>query len=128
MKNENFASAPLTSWDLATESALVECPGCRSCALVRTLGNARRLMCRNCGYNREMKIEGIATAKEGIEPFFNTPYWLNVNCEGENIWAVNERHLTFLEEILPKADRSEKSREAVLRGLSRLRELLYDAR
>jgi hypothetical protein len=73
--------------------------------------------------------------------YFHLPLWLQTTCCNENLWALNPRHLDYLESYvsaelreghghgtmaskLPRWVMSAKNREEVLRCISKLREMI----
>ena len=74
-----------------------------------------------------------------VDPYFKLPLWLQIECEGETLWAYNRRHLAYLRlyveaklretgrsghrtmgSKLPKWMLLAKNRDAVLKGIERL--------
>lgn len=127
-------ASDVTVWELgATEEHpwLIECPACAHRAVLIGL----RVVCRWCGHDR-------------TSPSRTAALWLRTPCCGDELYAVNERHLEILEGYL-LADHRERRhdattgwsnqavtsrlprwmklathREEVARGLARLRERL----
>ena len=136
---------------------LVHCPRCDKCARVvlldshywtdekkppytRLLVAPRRLTCEYCGYAKEWQGKSIAV--DGAKDwYFGQSLWLQTNCTGEILWALNQRHLKFMEDFV-RADFREthwskslasslpvwmklgKNREDVLKCMAKLKELL----
>jgi hypothetical protein len=135
---------------------LVHCPRCDKCARIvprdrqtwdaggppytKYMFAPRRLTCEYCGYVKEWegKRVGVAGANDW---YFGQPLWLQANCSGELLWAINQRHLQFMEDFvradfrethwnatlasrLPEWMKLGKNREDVLKCITRLRELL----
>jgi hypothetical protein len=93
--------------------------------------------CPACGNIWKIRKKRLAYS------FLDLPLWLQTRCCGEVLWALNEDHLSYLEIYLgarvrrrvrglnstvparlPKWMLAAKNREAVMRGLRRLREKL----
>lgn len=124
-------------WQLGATEAdpwLVECPRCSR----RAVRKAARVVCTACGYDR--------TTADRTERL-----WLVTPCCGEELFAVHETHLAHLESFvgatlrerrrdpehgwsnqsldsrLPRWMKDGSNREAVLRGLARLRKRLGES-
>ena len=135
---------------------LVHCPRCNKCARVvprNTQSSAReslppaallfaprRLTCEYCGYVKEWEGKRTRTVA-GHDWYFGQPLWLQTNCCGELMWALNPRHLQFMEDFvradfrethwnatlasrLPEWMKLGKNREDVLKCIAKLREML----
>jgi hypothetical protein len=137
---------------------LVRCPRCDKCAEVvlkdkdpaiqegtATARDAylfapRRLVCNHCGYVRDWEGNKVVS-NDSNDWYFRQPLWLQVSCCGELLWALNEDHLGFLEELigahlretyprgtlanrLPAWMMSAKNREDVLKCIRKLRATL----
>lgn len=136
---------------------LVHCPRCDKCARVvprdksdwteadkrpytRLLVAPRRLTCEYCGYVKEWEGKRIGIA-DGKDWYFGQPLWMRMTCSGESLWAINPRHLQFMEDFvragirethwnatlasrLPEWMKLGKNRDDVLKCLARLREML----
>ncbi|WNO72196.1 hypothetical protein [Streptomyces sp. AM8-1-1] len=110
----------------------------------------RRLACGRCATVRDWEAECrggaliAATLGGPDEPFFGQPLWLRTPCRGKVLWAYNEHHIDALEHYLaaglrerdghphmsmltrlPAWMKAAGHRDDVLRGLSRMRELLH---
>jgi hypothetical protein len=137
---------------------LVQCPNCRSCAIVRLIDpeNAdwfapRRFSCKACGSSKDWsKRREISKPwhDKPVDDYFHYPLWLQVSCCGETLWAYNQLHLDFIEVFvkaelrerkpdkqygwsnrslfsrLPKWMQSGKNREAILKAIAKMRELM----
>lgn len=111
----------------------------------RTWFSPRRLICEACAHTSEWAGRTIVhDGASARDDHFRLPLWLRTPCCGEVLWAYNERHLTYLEGLigarlrgrrrdpkhgwsnrslasrLPAWITSNKNREKVLKGLSRL--------
>ena len=136
---------------------LVHCPRCDRCARVvprdkqvwtaedvypytKLLFAPRRLTCEYCGYVKEWEGKRVGTVG-GNDWYFGQPLWLQTTCAGEHLWAINQRHLQFMEDFvradfrethwnatmasrLPEWMKLGKNREDVLRCLAKLKEML----
>ena len=85
------------------DKVLVQCPSCSSKAIV-TKRNVdiiieSRFTCTNCGMNKteENKEYCITIENDGV---FGYPVWLQTDCCGETLYALNYEHLEFLEEYV----------------------------
>ena len=153
---------PLIRLEGLADEILVRCPACGECAIVLgRLGNPdyqpnrgdsrlvarRRLRCLACGLSKDAyppeRVFG-----EPVDPYFQTPLWLQADCCGELLWAYNAAHLDLLEsyvaarlrergmvpgsmslvERLPAWLKSAKNRDPILRTIQRLRSTLPAAR
>lgn len=108
----------------------------------------RKLSCLHCGHTKTWSGRGIRQGGP-CDWYFGLPLWLQTPCCGSTLWALNRRHLDFLERYvtaqqrakirvpvvgtvrnrsmasrLPRWMKSAKNREAVTRGLIRLKSLL----
>lgn len=136
---------------------LVHCPRCDKCARViprdkrdwtaeerkiytRLLFAPRRLSCEYCGYSKEWEGKKVSYNESGKDWYFGAALWLQGNCTGEWLWALNLRHLQFMEDFV-KADFREthwskslasslpewmklgKNREDVLKCMAKMREM-----
>lgn len=123
---------------------LVRCVQCRNRALVKSdeYDEQQKIFvtasaCAHCG-----EIWTIRK-KRNRDAYLELPLWLQTGCCGEVLWALNEEHLRYLEMYLgarmrtrafgqnstiaarlPKWMTAAKNREAVQKGLRRLRKLL----
>lgn len=135
---------------------LVHCPACDRRAVVRHHRGGLRLTCEHCGHagteapSRRHFDPGpdasLEAYSDGRLPF-NARLWLETQCCGGNrLWALNERHLDYIERFVKSEDRdrefpslpgrrqlsdkfpawlvSRKHRAEVLRAIRRLRSTL----
>jgi hypothetical protein len=149
-----FQDPGLTVEDLTSEDILVVCRSCGVCARVlvtlRSDGPVifwpRRLLCSRCGLAEERPRGAPAWQwRDGTDPYFNAPLWLQEHVRGHVLWALNERHLDLLRdhvgarlrqrppeegapmsvlERLPGWVTSAKHRSDVIRALERLQQRL----
>lgn len=81
------------------DQILVECPSCRRCARASAPAYDRskrsyllHISCLHCTAQRDLEV---------AYDFFNSVrLWLKVTCCGEMLWALNDRHLTALEDFV----------------------------
>jgi hypothetical protein len=125
-----------------SDRVLVVCPKCGTQSELLVLiedGNEtgkKKLVCLSCGY---------VSIHEGLESY---RLWLEIDCKGHNLWALNERHLEHIEKYvrakiredcrdesaiyknktlisrLPVWIKSAKNREEILKCIKRLWERL----
>ncbi|MCQ8775037.1 hypothetical protein [Streptomyces telluris] len=109
----------------------------------------RRLVCRYCGLSRQRKKDDPIAfcwsgAQDMLDPYFHEPLWLQKNTRHGRLWAYNPEHLDLLRQYvqatlrehdpwyepwrkmglfgrLPAWIKQAKNRDAVLRGLDRMR-------
>ncbi|MBP2472260.1 hypothetical protein JOF53_001132 [Crossiella equi] len=139
------------------DQALVRCPACGGCATVLAqlgepevrrlrqggLVTRRRLRCGACGLAKD-RFQNWSCFGGPVDPYFRLPLWLQADCRGELLWALNREHLDYLESYvsarlrehepghftlslvarLPRWLTSAKNRDEVLRVLGRLRATL----
>lgn len=143
-----FHDAGQTIYDFGA-AFLVVCPRClRRASVVPLPGTEpklfapRRLACARCGYSKDWQRQQISIGGP-TDWYFRQPLWLQTSCCGQTLWAYNAGHLDFLEayiradlrERVPKSNRSVASRlpgwmkaahnrDAVLKGIERLRQKL----
>jgi hypothetical protein len=110
----------------------------------------RRFSCKACGSSKNWSGREIARVWYGepVDAYFHYPLWLQMPCCGQTLWAYNLRHLNFIEAFvraelrervpdeqygwsnrslfsrLPKWIQSHKNREAILKAISKIRNLL----
>jgi len=96
-------------------SFLVTCPKCNNSARIITKDDENspevRFSCLKCGYSKEWerKSSGISYCqnanyfKEGevwigdaVDWYFHFPLTLQTSCCGQNLWAYNLKHLSWL--------------------------------
>lgn len=133
---------------------LVVCPRCQNKAqvLLKEMNLAqqtwlfapRRFICSHCGELKEWQSHIVSIDKvEGHEWYFGLPLWLRISCCGQILWALNEQHLSILEEYigaklrtrkpyqrgtiagaLPSWMKQAKNRDEILIALTKLRAML----
>ena len=99
------------------DEMLVECPNCaRLCRVVpdpnatasmHLLQSPHKATCANCGFvaTSDGKSLSVGTA---CDWYFGFPLWLQSNCNGEVLWALNERHLDWLKAYVSATYRLQK--------------------
>lgn len=142
---EETASSELSDKRLRDflDEFLVVCPSCEQSARVCLLPDGHsQLSCLKCGrvdIASARKRNFVTVLGGPVDPYFRLPLWLQLDCEGEILWAYNRRHLAFLKEFvgaklrdvgpprkrnlgnqLPKWMLLAKNRDAVLQGIERL--------
>jgi len=141
-----------------TDLFLVHCPRCDRCAKVvlrdavgeqpqdymSMVFSPRRLVCEHCGYTQNWQGREVGST-DLSDYYFHRPLWLQTPCCNETLWALNTRHLDFLERYvaaelregqghgtlaskLPQWIMSAKNRDDVLKCIRRLREMARDDR
>jgi hypothetical protein len=116
---------------------IIMCPDCdRYVGTIHWYMRPRPFRCRRCGWTKEPDKRRTWKVQKRQRP---TRLWLEVDIRGERLWAVNEQHLSFLEDYvaggvretgpfnstiasrLPAWIKSGKNRDNLLRALSKLR-------
>jgi hypothetical protein len=127
---------------------LIKCPRCGHCADVTFVGEGssteRRCICVACGYSDRCIVKGLPAYSLGPDWNHGLDLWLQTPCCGKTLWALNKKHLSFLESYvtaklrqrhpgtfgwsnqslsgrLPKWITSSKNRDEVLRCIERLK-------
>ncbi|MFJ2774716.1 hypothetical protein [Streptomyces sp. NPDC087300] len=120
----------------------------------RTLFTPRRLVCRGCGLSRvwdgRLVTLSRGTTQPATDPYFGMPLWLQVETRHGWLWAYNLEHLDLIRCFvqaplrergpwydaglkmtlvarLPAWIKRSKSRDEVLRAVSRIRSSLGEA-
>jgi len=116
----------------------VMCPRCnRFVGTDRTILRLKRMHCTGCGWTKDT---GAGRPWAAPKKDRRIRLWLETDFRGENLWAVNEQHLSYLEAYvaagvrettipsngtiasrLPAWIKSAKNREDLLRALAKLR-------
>ncbi|MEU6247466.1 hypothetical protein [Glycomyces sp. NPDC047010] len=116
---------------------IIMCPECdRYVGSQWSLQQVKVVRCLRCGWTKEPDKQGSWKVQKRRRP---TRLWLEVGFRGERLWAVNEQHLSFLEDYvaagvretgpfnstiasrLPAWIKSGKNRNNLLRALAKLR-------
>lgn len=151
---DRFHDPLVRLYEVADEPIHVVCPRCSSHAMItprpngpeRDLRSPRTLSCGVCGYSAR-RPGGCSRWGGPVDPYFHQPLWLQAECRGQTLCALNQAHLDLLEgyvaaglrerrefpgrrtsmlERLPRWVKSAKNRDAVLRTIHRLRTALED--
>lgn len=97
------------------DHVLVRCPACDQRAVVRSHDGGVRLTCDHCGHSatatpsRRQFERGpdasLEAYNEQRQPF-NARLWLEAECCGGNrLWALNERHLDYIDRFVQSKNR-----------------------
>jgi hypothetical protein len=122
---------------------LVACPRCQGPAEVvvqDSITALPRVVCSRCSYAEAKKWSGRVADSAPVDHSTGLPLWLQSPCAGHVLWAWNAWHLDFIERYvsadlrertpninmslasrLPRWIKSAKNRDAVLKGIARLR-------
>lgn len=145
-KNEQpnrFQDENLTRSDFYKEVCVV-CLSCakKAIATVNFEVKTARLLCANCGYNKETttSIYRYSTTELPANSYFKVELWLSAPFKNDVFWAYNYNHLDYLEryifatirehkdrtgftllEKLPKFYHEAKNREALLKIIIKLK-------
>jgi transcription elongation factor Elf1 len=135
---ERFEDQNLRLSDFQTDVWVV-CPNCskKANAKVDYKENKAKLICLNCGLNKEKATDHLQMAAHG---YFDSELWYVTSFKNEVLWAYNYEHLTYLEsyisahlrehknrshftllEKLPKFYHVAKNREALLKLIEKLK-------
>ena len=138
-----FQDENLTRSDFHKEVWVV-CPSCakKATATVDFETKKARLLCVNCGYNKESTTGLIlkGTIDMSANWYFDAELWLKGSFKNDVFWAYNDKHLEYLEryitailrehkdrtgftllEKLPKFYHEAKNREALLKIITKLK-------
>ena len=112
--------------------------------LIGVMFRPRRLVCSVCSRHEDWAGSSVSVGDDA-DPWFRYPLWLRTSVRGHTLWAWNERHVDLVADVvaarqrkrprtisrsttlvneLPKWMKSRDSRDAVLAGISRLRDRL----
>jgi len=124
---------------------LVRCEKCRKRAIAKTKAydEEKQLWIVGCVCSYCAHVWAVRSKRPNLA---DLPLWLQAPCCGEKLWALNEEHLAYLEmhlgarvrkrahgqnstiaARLPRWMSAAKNRKAIMKGLSRLREILADS-
>lgn len=127
----------------------VKCPSCQKNAFVfgGLKAEVTRVSCTHCGYTKTKTPPfGYKIEDRAYDPYFSLPLILQIDIEGETLWALNSDHLSYLEDFvkatqrlksdevanrsiisrLPRWIKSAKNRESILEAIKKLRKKLAD--
>lgn len=122
----------------------VVCTSCakKAIATVDFETKKARLLCANCGYNKEISTLTYRYTSAALPAnwYFGAEQWLKAPFRNEVFWAYNDKHLEYLEryisatlrehkdrthftllEKLPKFYHEAKNREGLLKIISKLK-------
>lgn len=140
--SNRFQDENLTLDDFYRE-AWVRCPSCEKKAIAKVdfEKTTARLYCVHCGYNKETTtLIQNGTLKMAAHHYFEAELWLKISFKKEVFWALNDKHLEYLEryisaslrehtdrthftllEKLPKFYHEAKNREGLLKIIAKLK-------
>jgi hypothetical protein len=138
--------------DYLLRQVVIECPGCESRTETNLVPGGDhepvvRVACGTCGFSAERAYGQRPWPQPGsdgriTDPWFHATLWLQSRCAGHVLWALNLKHLAYIEEYvisrvrnrnefsqfgaalgeqLPKWLILAKNREAVLRSVADIR-------
>lgn len=138
--------------DYLLRQVLIECPSCNSRTETHPAPGGGheatvRVACQACGFTAERAYGQRPWPQPGsdgriTDPWFQAPLWLQTRCAGHVLWALNLKHLAYIEQYVQSGlrDRNEftqfgsalgeqlpkwlvlaKNREPVLRSVADLR-------
>lgn len=148
--DEREVSFSLTAPTVA-DPTLVICPECQGLGTVFPSPMSAvnvQFGCSNCGFSKRRDPQSRLFQWQASDPsdsYFGYSLWLNIPCCGERLWVFNRRHWEILFSYvkaehreraqseygwrnssivsrLPPWISSKKNREAVLKGLGKLKE------
>jgi uncharacterized C2H2 Zn-finger protein len=135
------------------DHVLVHCPQCDARAMIDARSGFERLTCPTCGLVKTTNASGPLHVRSLLAVYdsgnsnFGERLWLETTCcGGKRLWALNERHLDYIERFvrsrarssefpsppgnrqladeLPAWMKSRKHRDEVISGITRLRSTL----
>lgn len=120
MKNSQVFRDDFKSRYSFADEFIVVCPRCLSRAKVvpsvpwtskNLFGTKRKLICGSCGYNQE-KLPARAIALHADRDwFFGEPLYYAIVTPYGNLYAYNDEHLNYLEEIIQAKMRTRRRSE-----------------
>ena len=116
------------------EYRIVECPKCS-----RPINlHSTKLSCTHCGFNKNFEVDGTWFKYDPL--IIPIKDYLEIDCCGNLLWAVNLDHLDFIEKYvaaklrirqpninrslasrLPSWMKQKKNREEILKGIGKLK-------
>jgi len=116
MSSDRFNDQNKTLSDFNKE-VLVVCPNCQSRAITKVdeEKKAARLICPSCSLSKTESTNILINGKEAelIMPahqYFDAELWLKNSIKGEEFWAYNLEHLSYLESYIGAKIREHKER------------------
>jgi phage FluMu protein Com len=106
--------APEDAYD---DHVLVHCPKCDRLATIGSRSGYLRITCPWCAFAQELRprseagrplslSSALAVYNDG-NSLFGARLWLETECcGGQRLWALNERHLEYLEAFVRSTDRT----------------------
>ncbi len=91
----------------------VVCPSCAKKALAKVNYETKkaRLFCTNCGFNKEASTTiKNGTIETAANQYFQAELWLQAPFKNEIFWALNDKHLDYLERYIAATIREHKDR------------------
>jgi hypothetical protein len=108
-----FQDENLTRYDFYKEVWVV-CITCgkKAIATVNFETKTARLLCVNCGYNKETTTALIpkGAVQAAANWYFNVEIWLIAPFKNDIVWAYNYKHLEYLERYIGATLREHKDR------------------
>jgi len=87
---------------------MVRCPRCDGRAEYRVIPSIEaphdrqgpRLVCTSCSLTRQADSPFWRYCKDGRDPYFGLPLWLQTNCRGKVLWAYGPQHVAHVESYI----------------------------
>jgi len=112
-QQNRFQDQNLTKYDFYKEVWIV-CPSCEKKAIAKVDFKIKlaRLICINCGLNKEttIQISKNASLEMAANIYFNAELWLKAPFKNDVFWAYNDKHLEYLERYISATLREHKDR------------------
>lgn len=112
-QQNRFQDENLTKYDFYKEVWIV-CPSCEKKAIAKVDFEIKlaRLICINCGLNKEttIQISKNASLEMAANIYFNAELWLKAPFKNDVFWAYNDKHLEYLERYISATLREHKDR------------------
>lgn len=90
-------------WKFASNISVV-CPYCQKEAIVYKVSerqfSERKCVCAHCSFSKDWSGNSLSyfwNESEMFDPAFHYPLFFQTSCKGNNLWAFNREHITFLE-------------------------------
>lgn len=92
---------------------MVTCPRCHRLAPVRRSGTEAQLACGSCAFAKrsgstEEPARPTLSDGEVLDDCFSAPLWLQTPCAGHVLWALNLKHLAYIEDYVAKTHRRDR--------------------
>ena len=112
-QSNRFQDENLTLSDFYKEVWVV-CPSCaeKAIAAVNFDLKSARLFCVKCGLNKKTSIlvKENVTLQMAAHQYFSAELWLKLPFKNEIFWALNDKHLHYLENYIAAKLREHKDR------------------